>query len=344
MKQWSDRKKAWVFLATVLAVLGALLKVVQITGTGYFQNITVMVGISLIATLGAVVLTGYTGLFSIGQAGFMAVGGYFAAVLAKEFHLGLVFALLGGSLFAGAVSFLIGIPAFRSRLRGDYFAIATLGFAEAIRLILNNVRQIGSIRLGGPYGYMDIPTLGSQVWGWIPRNGWEGVVVVGGMGLATLFLTHMFVNSQWGKNCIAVGQDEVAAQMMGVDLLRTKMLALFVSAFFAGLAGGLMAFYFGYLSPGFFGVTRSSDLLAAVVFGGMQSVIGPTITSAVLVAIPEILRAFADYRLIIYGLFFVIVMVFRPQGLLGHCNMNFGFLRGLYARGEARADTAKAVE
>ena len=324
---------------------GALLfEVIKLTGTGYFQNITVMVGISLIATLGAVILTGYTGLFSIGQAGFMAVGGYFAAILAKEAHLGLFIALVGGGLFAGAVSFIIGIPAFRSRLRGDYFAIATLGFAEAIRLILNNVRQLGAIRLGGPYGYMDIPTLSNMVWSWIPKDGWEGVIVVGGLGAATLVLTHMFVNSQWGKNCIAVSQDEVAAQMMGVDLLRTKMMALFISAFFAGLAGGLMAFYFGYLSPGFFGVTRSSDMLAAVVFGGMQSVIGPTITSAVLVAIPEVLRAFADYRLIIYGLFFVIVMVFRPQGLLGHYNMHFGFLRSLLRREAAEAETAKAAE
>ena len=337
MKCLTERQKASVFLGTLLVGAAALWELVQVTGVGYFQNISVMVGISLIATLGAVILTGYTGLFSIGQAGFMAVGGYMSAILAKEAHLVLPLALIGGGLFAGAVSFIIGIPAFRSRLRGDYFAIATLGFAEAIRLILNNVRQIGSIRLGGPYGYMGIPTVNDMAWTWIPRNGWENVILVVGLAVVAFIATHRFVNSQWGKNCIAVGQDEVAAQMMGVDLLRTKMLALFVSAFFAGLAGGLMAFYFGYLSPGFFGVTRSSDLLAGVVFGGMQSVIGPTITSAVLVAIPEALRTFADYRLIVYGLFFVIVMVFRPQGMLGHYNMDFGFLRGLVRRETAKA-------
>jgi branched-chain amino acid transport system permease protein len=337
VKRTSDIHKFFIFLGSILVGGAILLKVIQITGTGYFQNISIMAGITIIATLGAVILTGYTGLFSIGQAGFMALGGYMAAILAKEVHLPLLYSLIGGGVFAGGVSFIIGIPAFRSRLRGDYFAIATLGFAEAIRLILNNVRQIGSIRLGGPYGYMDIPTLNAMAWSWLPKDGWDGFIIVMGFAGATLVMTHMFVNSQWGKNCIAVAQDEVAAQMIGVDLMRTKMLALFISAFFAGVAGGLMAFYFGYLSPGFFGMTRSSDLLAGVVFGGMQSVIGPTITSAILVAIPEALRSFADYRLIIYGLFFVLVMVFRPQGLLGHYNMNFDFIRNLWRREPAKA-------
>ena len=333
----SKLQKPAIFLGAVgvgIAVLGAL---VRIMGAGYFQNIFILVGITLIATLGVAILTGYTGLFSIGHAGFMAVGGYAAAMLAKEVHVPLFFALLGGGLLSGCVSFIIGYPAFRSRLRGDYFAIATLGFAEAIRLVLNNVRETGAIRLGGAYGYMDIPTLDGMIWSWLPGNGWGGVIVVSAFAVVVFAMTHMFVTSQWGKNCIAVAQDEVAAQMMGVNLLSTKMMALFISAFFAGLAGGLMAFYYGYLTPGFFMITRSSDLLAGVVFGGMQSVIGPTITSAVLVAIPEILRTFAEYRLIVYGLFFVVVMVFRPQGLLGYYSMNFDFIRQLWRREPAKA-------
>jgi branched-chain amino acid transport system permease protein len=126
-----------------------------------------------------------------------------------------------------------------------------------------------------------------------------------------LYFAHMFVTSQYGKNCIAVSQDEVAAQMMGVNLLRTKLIALFISAFYAGVAGGLLGFYMAYLSPSFFSITRSSDLLAAVVFGGIQSLIGPFITAFVLIAVPELLRFFAEWRLVVYGLLFVVVMLFR---------------------------------
>ena len=328
----SNAKKLSILLGIVIVTIVGFILVLQWAGTGYFQNISILAGITLIATLGVAILTGYTGLFTIGHAGFMAVGGYMAAILVKEAHLPLLFAIIGGGTFAGFTSFIIGYPAFRSRLRGDYFAIATLGFAEAIRLLLNNVNKIGSIKTGGSFGYMDIPTLNVLCWSWLPGDGWAAVIVVLMFALATFAMTHMFVTSQYGKNCIAVAQDEVAAQMMGVDLLRTKMMALFISAFFAGVAGGLMAFYYGYLTPGFFLITRSSDLLAGVVFGGMQSIIGPTITAVVLVAVPEVLRTFAEYRLIVYGLFFVIVMVFRPQGLLGYVEMNFDFVRRFWRR------------
>lgn len=335
------KKKFAIFVGSIAATVGVLIALVNIAGTGYFQNISILGGITLIATLGVAILTGYTGLFTMGHAGFMAMGGYLAAVLVKEFHVPLLFALIGGGAFAGLTSFIIGYPAFRSKLRGDYFAIATLGFAEAIRLLLNNVKAIGSIKIGGSFGYMDIPGLNTLCWEWLGSDGWNGVVVVLLFSAATLAMTHMFVTSQHGKNCIAVAQDEVAAQMMGVDLMRTKMLALFISAFFAGVAGGLMAFYYGYLTPGFFMITRSSDLLAGVVFGGMQSLIGPTITSIVLVAVPEVLRGINEYRLIAYGLFFVIVMVFRPQGLLGYVEMNFDFvreeMRQLFRRQPAKA-------
>jgi branched-chain amino acid transport system permease protein len=199
---------------------------------------------------------------------------------------------------------------------------------------LNNTRELGEtlnaaesgigaafkfagpllVKLGGVFGYMNLPG---------PTNVFVVVVAV----ILAMFFAHMFVTSQYGKNCIAISQDEVAAQMMGVNLLKTKMTALFISAFYCGVAGGLMAFYFAYLTPSFFTLTKSSDLLAAVVFGGIQSLIGPIITGFVLVLFPELLRSFAEWRLIIYGFLFVIVMIFRPQGLLGYVEMNFYFVR-----------------
>jgi branched-chain amino acid transport system permease protein len=284
---------------------------------GYINAIMILSGINIIAALGVSILTGYTGLFTIGHAGFMALGGYVSAILVKEYNVPLVLALLFGGIFAGLSSFIIGYPAFRSRLRGDYFAIATLGFSEAIRLLLNNTKTLGAIKLGGAFGYMNIPNHSSVL---------AVIIAV----LLALFFAHMFVTSQYGKNCIAIGQDEVAAQMMGVDLLKTKLTALFISAFYAGVAGGLLGFYFAYLSPSFFSITKSSDLLAAVVFGGIQSLIGPVITALVLVAVPELLRSLAEWRLIIYGFLFVVVMIFRPQGLLGYVEMNLNFVRVLW--------------
>jgi branched-chain amino acid transport system permease protein len=287
---------------------------------GYINNLLILGSAMVIASLGVSILTGYTGLFSIGHAGFMALGGYMSAILAKEYGAPMWLALLGGGAFAGLCSLIIGYPSFRSQLRGDYFAIATLGFSEAVRLVLNNAKQIGPIKTGGAFGYMGIPSLANYP---------PVVTLLAVLALVALalFLAHMFVTSQYGKNCIAIRQDEVAAQMMGVNLLKTKLMSLFISAFYAGVAGGLMGFYYAYQNPNFFGIQRSSDLLAAVVFGGIQSLLGPFITAFILVAVPQILLPLAEFRLVIYGFLFVIVMIYRPQGLLGYVEMNFNFLR-----------------
>ena len=292
---------------------------------GYLQAIIILSGCNLLAVLGMAVLTGYTGLFSIGHAGFMALGAYMGGILAKELGWNLTPCLLGAGMFSGIISLGIGYPAFRSRLRGDYFAIATLGFAEALRLLLNNTHDIGRINLGGAYGYMDLPLLKNMTF--LPD--WVVVVVI---CLLATYLTHMFVTSQYGMNCIAIRQDESAAQMMGVDLMRTKLLALFVSAFLAAVGGALLAFYFGYINPSFFGIQRSSDLLASVVFGGVQSLIGPIITAVLTFTVQQVLLTFALYRFIAYGLLFVVVMVFRPQGLFGYVQMNSQWITRLFRR------------
>lgn len=296
---------------------------------GYINAILILGGINVVAALGVSILTGYTGLFTIGHAGFMALGGYMCAIMVMEFQVPFSLALIIGGLFAGLCSFIIGVPAFRSQLRGDYFAIATLGFSEAVRLLLNTTYEV----VGGAFGYMGMPGLTT-------------LPIVIAVVLITLFLSHMFVTSQYGKNCIAISQDEVAAQMMGVNLMKTKLTALFISAFFCGVAGGLLGFYMAYLSPSFFNVDRSSGLLAAVVFGGIQSLIGPFITAFVLVAVPEILRVFNEWRLILYGLLFVVVMLFRPQGLLGYVEMNFNFVRRWWnaLTRKKQKDTPKEVQ
>uniref|UniRef100_A0A7C4PNH1 Branched-chain amino acid ABC transporter permease n=1 Tax=Anaerolinea thermolimosa TaxID=229919 RepID=A0A7C4PNH1_9CHLR len=277
---------------------------------GYLNAILILGGINIVAGLGVAILTGYTGLFSIGHAGFMALGGYMTAVLCATLKVPFPVALLGGGIFSGLCSFIIGYPAFRTRLRGDYFAIATLGFSEAVRLILNNTYTV----IGGAYGFTGLPQITN-----LP------IVLV--VVILAIWFAHNFVRSQYGKNCAAISEDEIAAEMMGINLLRTKLTALFISAVYAGVAGGLLGFYMAYLTPSFFTISRSSDLLAAVVFGGVHSLIGPILTSFLLVALPEILRFFAEWRLIIYGALFVVIMVFRPQGLLGYTEMNFQFIK-----------------
>jgi len=284
---------------------------------GYLSTICVLGCINIIAVLGMAVLTGYTGLFSIGHAGFMAVGAYMSAALFLQWHVPFLLAVPIGGLIAGASSFIIGYPAFRGRgkLRGDYFAIATLGFSEAVRLLFNTTYPV----FGGAYGLNGIPAFTT-------------LPVAIGVTLLALLGAHNLMTSQHGKVCIAVGQDEVAAQMMGVNLLRTKMSALFISAVYAGIAGGLFGFYMTYLSPNNFGIGKSSDLLAAVVFGGMQSLVGPLVTAFLLVAMPEVLRFLTDWRLVIYGVLFVVVMIYRPQGLFGYREMKFDWFWHLVAR------------
>ena len=284
---------------------------------GYLSTICILSCINIIAVLGLAILTGYTGLFSIGHAGFMAVGAYASAILVIHFGVPFYLALALGGLAAGVSSFIIGFPAFRGagKLRGDYFAIATLGFGEAVRLLLNTTYKY----VGGAYGLTEIPGLTT-------------LPVALGIALLALLGAHNLMNSEHGKNCLAVGQDEVAAQMMGVNLFTTKLKALFISAFYAGVAGGLFGFYMTYLSPANFGIGKSSDLLAAVVFGGMQSLIGPVITAFLLVGLPELLRFLMDWRLVIYGILFVVVMVYRPQGMLGYREMSFKWLWAAFRR------------
>ena len=173
---------------------------------GYINTILILGGISVIAALGVAILTGYTGLFSIGHAAFMALGGYAAAYAFMNWHFPFIIALLFGGIFAGLCSLLIGFPTFRSKLTGDYFAIATFGFAEATRLLLNNTYK----SLGGAFGFTGIPQLTN-----LP------VVLI--FVAFAVFFAHSFVTSQYGKNCIAVKQDEVAAQMMGVNLMKNKI-------------------------------------------------------------------------------------------------------------------------
>lgn len=267
----------------------------------YALSIATVAGINIICVAGLIILTGFTGMFSMGHAGFMAVGGYSAAVLYMNLHVPFLLAVLLGGVFAALSSMIVGIPTMHNRLTGDCFAIAMLGFGEAIRLLSSNIYPV----INGAMGLVGIPK----------KTTFEVVVV---FVVVILFFVRNYMKSQYGKNLVAVQQQEIAAEMMGIDVTKTKLWSLALSAFFTGVGGGLFAFYMTCLYPSNFTSAKSTDLTAAVVFGGTNSITGPVIAAALLIIFPEVLRVFSQWRFVIYGVLFVGIMLFKPEGLLGY--------------------------
>lgn len=268
---------------------------------GYLQGILILISINIVAVCGVIILTGYTGLFSLGHAGFVSIGAYFSAVLCKDFGVPFILAMVLGGLVAALSSVIVGYPTLRGKLKGDYFAIAMMGFAEAIRLLFSNIYPY----FNGALGLSGIPkkiTLGNALL----------------FAAVVIFFTYQYVHSQHGRLALSIREQEVAAELIGVNVTKEKMKSLMISAFLCGVSGGMTAFYYTYMTPNTFSAEVSNNMLSAVVFGGMGSISGPVIASAILTAIPEVLCAVARWRLVIYGLLMVVVMLFRPEGLLGN--------------------------
>ena len=266
----------------------------------YVLSIATVAGINIICVSGLMLLTGYTGMFSMGHAGFMAVGGYVSACLNIYLDVPFVLAVFLGGVAAALSSLIVGVPTLRNRLTGDCFAIAMLGFGEVVRLLSSNIYPY----INGALGLTGIPKMTT-----FP------VIVVA--VIIVLYLLRNYTKSQYGKNLVAIQQQEVAAEMMGINVVSSKLWSLALSAFFTGMGGALFGFYMTCLYPSNFTSTKSNDLIAAVVFGGTNSITGPTIAAALLMVFPEVLRAFDTWRFVIYGLLFVIIMLFKPEGLLG---------------------------
>jgi branched-chain amino acid transport system permease protein len=290
-------------------------------GSEYIQGIAVLIGINLIAVLGLSVLTGFTGLFSFGHGGFMAVGAYIAAVVTSRLGLapGISFpvAIAAGALAAMILAVFIG--RITLNLKGDYFCIATMGFGEAVRVLLNNIDYVGGAR-----GWANLPQL---------THGWT----VLGLDIVAVVVTWNLINSRQGRNLVAVREEELAAQMAGVDTFGSKMTALVVSAAMAGVAGALMANYLQFLRPTMFNMAKSTDLTIMVIFGGLGSISGTILGTALLVSLPEIFRNFAQWRLVIYGLAVIVIMVGRPQGVMGGMELTPSGIRKVLAARRAKA-------
>jgi branched-chain amino acid transport system permease protein len=270
--------------------------------------------IYVIATVGLSVFTGFTGLFSLGHAAFFAIGAYTAAILTYFYGWNYYLALAAGAAAGALVGFLIGYPTLKAKLRTDYFAIATLGFGEAIRVLLENLPITQGARgLPGIRADTNLPVLvlAAALVIWLARN---------------------LIHSRHGRASIAIREDFVAAEMMGVDVFMGRLRSLTFSAATTGLAGGLFAHYFCFIQPSMFTSYMSTQMTAAVVAGGMGSISGPVIATLIFIGIPEALRVANIWRLVAYGLLLVLIMIFRPQGLMGYRELSVDLFRGWYRR------------
>lgn len=267
----------------------------------YYYGILVTIGINIILALGLNVVTGFTGQLHLGHAAFMAVGAYTAGILTVKAGLPFWFALLAGGVTAALFGVVVGLPTLR--LRGDYLAIATLGFGEILR-----VAFINSEITGGPFGLRGIAAE-------------TDLLVVGIWVVIAYVVFHSLIHSRAGRALIAIREDEVAAEAMGINATYYKVWAFVIAAFFAGVAGGLFAHWFRYLNPNTFGFVRSIELLSMVVLGGLGSLPGAVLGATVMTYAPEFLRSFfpaiSEHRMTFYGALLVLMMLVRPQGLLG---------------------------
>jgi branched-chain amino acid transport system permease protein len=278
----------------------------------YLKGIIMLAGIYLLPVLGLSLLTGFTGLFSFGHAGFMAIGGYTTAFMMMKLEVPFIPAILIGGLFAAFFSFIIG--KLTLKLKGDYFCIATLGFGEAIRLLLDNIQYFG----------------GARGWPGLPLKTTLITVII--IDIIAVILLRNIIRSRHGRNMIAVREEELASSIIGIDTFKYKMISLVISAFYAGVGGGLLGTYLGFLQPKIFSLTRSTELTIIVIFGGLGSLTGSVVGTILLIALPEILRSFANWRLVVYGVIVVFIMIARPEGLMGGKELSFEFLRNLFRK------------
>ena len=282
----------------------------------YYAKVITLIGINIILAVSLNIATGYLGQLPLGHAGFMAVGAYASAIFLTRTAIpeGIAYpiGILIGGIVAAIFGIIIGLPALR--LKGDYLAIITLGFGEIIRVVLLNIDSVLGFKL--TYGAASLKN--------IPKctTFFSTFLCVG----IVCFVIHTMMKSRHGRAILSVREHEIAAESCGINLTYYKTLGFTVSAFFAGVAGALYASYLGILNPSGFGFMKSIEILVMVVLGGMGSMLGSVVSATVLTAVPEILRAFSDYRMIAYSLLLIIVMIFKPSGLFGQYDFSLSRL------------------
>lgn len=285
------------------AVLYAVVEGLMQAGVieSFWELNLILIAINIIMSASLNLINGFTGQFSLGHAGFMAVGAYVSAIMTVKFQLPFIVAIAAGAAAAGLLGFLIGIPTLR--LNGDYLAIATLGLGEIIRITILNIPYVG-----GASGFMGIPRYTNFAWAFF-------------ICLFTLFFIKNLVNSSHGRAMISIRENEIAAEAMGVDTTKYKVLAFTVGAAFAGVAGSLFSHYFYIAHPASFTFMMSFNYLTMVVLGGLGSITGSIAGAVILTYISAELASWPEWRMIIYSLALILLMIYRPQGLFGNAEL-----------------------
>lgn len=277
----------------------------------YINGMIALIGINLLAVLGLSLLTGFTGLFSFGHAGFMAIGAYLTVWFSMKLGVNFYVALLLAAILTGGVSLIIG--RITLNLKGDYFIIATMGFAEAIRLILDNFQAFGGAR------------------GWPGITTHTNVVNVWLINLIGIVILVNIIWSRHGRNFKAIREEELASQIIGINVFRYKMISLMISAMYAAVSGGLFAHYMSFIQPKMFQIIKSTELTIMVIFGGMGSVSGSVIGAIILTALPQVLLSLDAWRYVIYGAAVIFIMIARPQGMMGGFELTPAQIKGKLA-------------
>lgn len=283
----------------------------------YVLQLVLMVGIFIILALSLNLINGFCGQFSLGHAGFWGVGAYASAVYSVYFALpipiifNMLIAIFIGFLASAIAGLIIGIPCLR--LRGDYLAIATLGFGEILRIIIMNTESVG-----GPRGFINIPKWSNLAWVYI-------------FVLITIVFMVNLKRSTFGRAIISIREDEIAAETMGVNLFRFKLFSFTIGAGIAGIAGALFAHAQQFLHPSNFTFMWSVVILVMIILGGLGSITGAIIGAVVLTLFPEALRFFgeniAQLRMTIYSLLLIVLMLWKPSGIFGTHEFSFRQLR-----------------
>ena len=300
----SDKQKKLLILlgAALLLALAWLLPASGLLNP-YIVQILMYVGINMILTLSLNLVNGYMGEFSVGHAGFMGIGAYAASILTVWVLPGawsfwaFPGVLMAGGLAAAVAGLVVAFPSFRTR--GDYLAIVTLAFNMIVKSVLENLEI-----LGGPRGFLGMPRLTNLFWvtAWV---------------LITLLVLRRLVYSNFGRGITAIREDEVAANLTGVDTRRLKLYAFLISAFFAGVAGGLFAHLLQFINPRSFSILKSTDMLVMVYLGGVGSLAGSLLGATIFTVLMEVLRPLGLWRWVVGPLLLVLLMIFRPRGIMG---------------------------
>lgn len=308
------------FYRPALIVVALFALIFPFVFSHYQVNIMTTALIYVILGLGLNIEVGLVGLLDLGYVAFYAVGAYSYALLNYHFGLGFWSALPIGALLAAFFGILVGFPVLR--LRGDYLAIVTLAFAEIIRLVLENWNSFSF----GPSGISNIPRPGFFGINLTPeQSAIYMYFILIALCLLTIFIIHRLQHSRIGRAWVALREDELACQAMGIDKTKAKLTAFALGATWAGIAGVLFAAKTTFINPASFTFLESAMILSIVVLGGMGSIPGVIIAALVLILLPEYLRVFSDYRMILFGAALVIMMIFRPQGLLADVRKKYEF-------------------